>query len=194
MTDASIPQRDLTIEEYLEHERNASARHDLIAGARFPVAEASPRHDRIVENIYRKLSEDTEWARQSEYAGDTPYRVVRTTARLSTPIGSIYYPDVMVLPDDGNEAPPIEHEPCVIVEVVSPETDEIDRQEKWAAYHNIPSLRAYLTVDQDRQRVRSAVRLSDGKWIFTSEVDVGEVRLPCPPGAYIYLADIYRDV
>lgn len=183
MPETSPPQPDLTLEEYIELERDAPTRHDLIAGARFPVAETSARHDRIVDTIFRKVADDAE---------DTEYRVLRNTARLLTPVGSVYYPDVMVVPRSGTENAPIHDDPCLIVEVVSPETDPIDRREKWMAYHTIPTLKAYLMVDQDRPRVDRAFRLSGGEWLFAAEVDDGGFRLPCPPGAELYLAQIYQ--
>lgn len=182
MGESTTPQPDLTLEEYLELERDAPVRSDLVAGTRFPIAETSPRHDHIVENIFRELVDDVE---------DTAYNVFRKSARLLTPIGSIYYPDIMVVPRSGTEDAPIHDDPCLIVEVASPETDEIDRQEKWLAYHTIPTLKAFLVVDWDKPRVHRAFRLSGGEWLFAVEVDDAGFRLPCPPGVDLYLRQIY---
>jgi hypothetical protein len=58
-----------------------------------------------------------------------------------------YYPGVMVVctPDD----PYTEDEPCLVVEVASPNTETTDRREKLAAYKKMSSLRTYLIVAQD---------------------------------------------
>lgn len=59
-----------------------------------------------------------------------------------------YYPDVQVVCRPG---PPDQHfqdEPAVIVEVISERTRRTDEQEKREAYLNLPSLHAYVMLEQ----------------------------------------------
>ena len=42
--------------------------------------------------------------------------------------------------------------PCLIVEVLSESTARIDRREKLLAYQSLPSLQAYLLVEQEARR------------------------------------------
>lgn len=186
MGESTTSRPDLTLEEYLELERDAPTRSDLVAGSRFPIAETSPRHDHIVDNIFRKLTEDVE---------ETEFRVFRNTARLLTPNACVYYPDVMVTPHSTAEDASFHENPCLIVEVATPELDTIDRHEKWIAYSAIPTLMAYLIVNQDRRMVDRAFRLSGGEWLFAVHVDENDgFRLPCPLGAELYLAEIYQNL
>jgi Uma2 family endonuclease len=48
--------------------------------------------------------------------------------------------------------------PALIVEVLSPTTEERDRNEKRIAYQAIPSLREYLIVSQDIPHITHYVR------------------------------------
>jgi Uma2 family endonuclease len=110
--------------------------------------------------------------------------------KVLTPGNPVYYPEVMVTCEPESSNPYVVSNPCPIVEVVSPETEAFDRREKWMACHTIPSLKAYLMVDQDSRSVDRAFRLSGGEWLFAAEVDDSELRLPCPPGADLSLARI----
>lgn len=50
--------------------------------------------------------------------------------------------------------------PTVLVEVLSPSTEAYDRGEKWAHYRRLPSLLAYVLVDQLRPRLEVYERAS----------------------------------
>ena len=182
MKESTKPQPDLTVEQYLELERKAPVRHDLVGGLRHTIPETSQRHDHIVDNIFRELADAAE---------DTLCRVFKKTTRLRTPNGSVYYPDVMVVCEPGTGDPELQHEPCLIVEVTSPGTETIDHREKWGAYNRIPSLKAYLIVDQDRQRVERYFRLESGTWLRAVEIDDGAFHVPCPEIVNLYLVQIY---
>ncbi|PIV87973.1 MAG: Uma2 family endonuclease, partial [Hydrogenophilales bacterium CG17_big_fil_post_rev_8_21_14_2_50_63_12] len=43
--------------------------------------------------------------------------------------------------------------PCLLAEVLSPNTEATDRREKLTAYQRLPSLREYLLIAQDEMRV-----------------------------------------
>jgi Uma2 family endonuclease len=64
-------------------------------------------------------------------------------------------------------------QPRVIVEVLSPETERIDRGEKLRNYQSLPSLDAYVVIDQHRVAVMVHHRL-DGGWgreLLTEKTD-----------------------
>jgi Uma2 family endonuclease len=105
----------------------------------------------------------------------------------------VYYPDVMVACGPPGEHPLLEAEPCVVVEVLSPGTEQIDRREKLLAYKSIPTLRAYLIVHQDRPRVERVWRDEEGTWWDADVVDEGRVPIPCPE-VVLTLADIFEGV
>ena len=72
--------------------------------------------------------------------------------RVSAPY---YYPDVVVTcsgMDIGPESPQYYLEdPLLIVEVLSPSTEIIDRREKMLGYRSLPGLKEYVLVDSEKQ-------------------------------------------
>lgn len=192
MSDPSISQRELTIEQYLELEREAPIRHDRVGGFRHPTAETSPRHDRIVENVYRALVDAAEWLAENAEDKGPPCRISTRTVNLRVPKGDIYYPDVMVVCDAEPEEYGMEHAPCLLVEVMTPGVETIDQFEKWGAYNHIPTLKMYLVVDPDRRRVERFIRATNtGNWLFAVDGGDGEFRIPCPR-SYLKLDWIYE--
>ena len=59
---------------------------------------------------------------------------------------TFYYPDVMVACDENPESIYYREQPILLVEVISPSTERIDRNEKLTVYKNIPTLQEYLIV------------------------------------------------
>jgi Uma2 family endonuclease len=69
--------------------------------------------------------------------------------RLRVGDTAVYYPDVQVVCDPSDTEEMFKSRPCVIVEVLSPNTESIDLREKLVAYHAVDSLDAYLIVWRD---------------------------------------------
>ncbi|NET57585.1 MAG: Uma2 family endonuclease, partial [Symploca sp. SIO2E6] len=79
--------------------------------------------------------------------------------------GPFHYPDVMVSCDERDlQARKVIHHPCLIVEVLSPSTEAVDRGLKFRHYRRIDTLTEYVLIDPDRISVE-CYRLNDrGKW------------------------------
>lgn len=107
------------------------------------------------------------------------------------------YPDVTVYCND-----PIYHDnrtdtitnPLILVEVLSPATELIDRKKKLEEYTRIDSLQVYMLIAQDKPRVEVFQRDESNNWIYkdvngmdaTIQVTVFGTQLT------IQLAEIYR--
>lgn len=102
-----------------------------------------------------------------------------------------YYPDVMVACGSEVGSPLFEEEPCLLVEVISPSTEAIDRREKLLAYKKLSSLKCYLIVHQEELRVERHWRDEEGVWWQADLVGEGRVPVPCPK-TELTLADIYE--
>lgn len=77
---------------------------------------------------------------------------------------SYYYPDIMVTCEPFDAKSVFKSVPVLLVEILSPSTSAIDRREKLIAYRKIESLREYLIVHQDRQKVEIHRRTSESTW------------------------------
>lgn len=168
----------LSVEDYLEGEKDATVKHEYVHGEVFALAGASDVHNTVALNIALAL---TPAARQKDcrvYTSDMKVRVEDV----------FYYPDVMFVCDDGPD-PHYKTMPCVIVEVLSPGTLRTDTNEKRYAYLKMPSLQLYLLVDSRRRFVWGLYRTKTG-WqerVFTE----GEaVPVPCAE-VELTASDIY---
>lgn len=86
----------------------------------------------------------------------------------------------------------IEHAPCLVVEVISPGTESIDRREKMLNYRKMPSLRAYLIVDQDRRWIERHWLDENGEWRHGG-LDEGSIPIPCPETS-LSLDEVYENL
>lgn len=57
--------------------------------------------------------------------------------------------------------------PSLIVEVLSPSTENYDRTSKFEQYKLIESLRDYLLVSSEQVRAELHTRQPDGQWLLT---------------------------
>ncbi len=179
------PVMRLSIEEYLQGELESEIRHEFYDGMVYAMAGAGRRHNIITLNIATQLRQG---------ARGTTCRSFMADMKLYLPaINRFYYPDIIVACEtDDNQEFYIE-KPCLIVEVLSPTTEGIDRREKLHAYQEIPSLKAYIMVSQDTQKAELYKR--DGEiWQYILLDDKDDI-LPIPClNLSIAMAEIYEDV
>lgn len=184
METLAAPPGLISIEEYLELEQSSPIKHEYVGGMIFALAGGSDRHNRIAGNFYIAL-------RQA--ARQTPCRVYMSDMRLY--VGNVlYYPDVMVACEESEtDNPTFRRDPCLLVEVLSPSTESADRREKLLIYRQIPTLQAYLIVDQNSRRVERHFRGENGIWQRADFVNDGVVPVPCPH-AELTLAVMYEEL
>jgi Uma2 family endonuclease len=172
-------------EAYLAEESSRPERWEYLAGAVYQMAGASAGHNRIVGNMFAALRNQLANGPCEIFATDLKVRIRTNTAEF------YYYPDLTV---DGSRLPngaQFAEQPKVIVEVLSPETERIDRGEKLRNYQSLPSLDAYVLVDQQRWAVTAYRRHegSFGRELLTAASD--QLLLPTI-GCAVALAVIYE--
>jgi Uma2 family endonuclease len=87
--------------------------------------------------------------------------------------------DVVVTCSAIDLSTPVIAEPVIIVEVMSPSSEADDAGRKWFSYRNVPSLRHYLVLSQDRRVVQVHSRAGD-LW-RERFVSAGAIELDEPP-------------
>ena len=175
----------INIDEYLRGEDSSEIRHEFVYGEVFAMAGASDRHGIITGNIFGNLWNHLRNDRCQPFSENMKLRADAQT---------FYYPDVIVACDETTESSYYRTEPILLVEVLSPSTERIDRTEKLAIYKNIPTLREYLIVLQDKMLVEIHRKLENGGWQteIYDEIDA-EIRLDSVE-LTLTLAEIYRRV
>jgi Uma2 family endonuclease len=184
MTESFVRHVPMSVEDYLRFEEASPIRHEYVAGEVYAMTGTTTRHNRIAGNIYAYLR---------GAARGTRCRVYMESVKLRAARELFYYPDVMVA--CGSDEPIlIVDNPSVIIEIVSPSTSSTDRREKLAAYRSMPSVEAYLVVEQNRRRVTRHWRDTEGNWGYSVVQDREVVPLPKPVGAELPLDAIYEDI
>jgi len=172
----------ISVEEYLRLEQTSEIRHEYVDGYLYAMTGASKRHNRLIFNFQNLVS---------DAADDQGCEVYSSSVKVAVSERAIYYPDLLVTCDPGDDDPYISRRPCLILEVLSPSTARTDRHEKFFAYLRIPSLRAYLIVHQDRHLVERNWRDNATDDWRTQLISGGIVPLPCPD-VELTVEDIYR--
>jgi Uma2 family endonuclease len=160
--------RYVTPEAYLAAEGTRSQKHEYLAGVEYAMAGTNLGHNRIVRNLVVELTRQLDGSPCEAMASDIKVRIRTNTAEF------YYYPDVTVDCSNGANSALFAEQPRVIFEVLSPETERIDRGEKLRNYQSLPSLDAYVLVDQHRLGV-IVYRREDGGWTreaLTAAADV----------------------
>lgn len=142
---------------YLELERTSQIRHEYVGGTIQAMAGASRSHNVIAGNIFAAIHGHLRGKPCRAFMNDM-------RLRLNYPNGQqvYYYPDIMVtcrqMPDPNHV-----EEPAVIIEVLSRDTEDVDRREKFFSYTGLSSLNCYVLVDQYRRQVEVFQR-ADAGW------------------------------
>lgn len=173
-------------QEYLEGEKQSDVKHEYIDGYIYAMAGASKRHNKITLNIAMSLSAASRKTPCDVYTSDMKVRAVGKK--------SYFYPDVVVSCDEDDADDYYLEKPCLIVEVLSKSTEKRDRSEKLLSYMNIPTLKAYLLVEQEKPEAELFYRKADGDWWVESVEGLDAViKLPCP-NMDLSLADVYQAI
>ena len=187
---AAQPQARLTPDEYLAIERQAETKSEYVDGEMFAMSRVSPPHALIVANVCSELR---------RLLVDRPCFVFSTDLRLRVEATELYcYPDVMVVCDTprfvDDERDTLLN-PSLIVEVLSPSTEDWDRGGKFAHYRTIESVTDYLLVRQDSFHVELFHRAPEGRhWIFT-EVEGADATVELASvGVRLEFGQIYHKV
>jgi Uma2 family endonuclease len=176
--------KPLTFEEYLRLEESHEIRHEFVDGFMFAMAGASDEHNLISLNIATQARAATR---------NTNCRAYHTDMKLRTPNGIGYYPDVFITCDDNDKGKKVKQSPCLIIEVLSPSTEDIDRGEKWLNYQKSSSLKMYVLVRQDQKFLETYKRNPDGTWQYTILEENGTLEFSCVDFS-MTLEEIYEDV
>lgn len=158
-------------EDYLAGELTSTVRHEFVNGDVFAMTGASLRHNALVGNLHVALR---------AHLRGTPCRVFFEAVKLHVARdNAYYYPDLMVTCSDQAQMLTTDEyvvsDPVLVVEVLSPATEHIDRREKLLSYRKLPSLREYLLVAQDGRDITLYRRTGAVAWdefVFRAGEDI----------------------
>jgi Uma2 family endonuclease len=185
---SAIPKHKMTMEEYIEFDKNNEGRWEYFDGEVIEMAGGTLNHNQIASNISRILGNKLEEKGCRALPGDM---------RLKAPKALPYrYPDVVVACGE----PIIEKiqgqemlvNPLLIIEVLSPSTAQYDYSVKFTAYQSIESFQEYLLVAQDRPQVTQYVRQPDEQWLRRDIEGIESVLKFASVDCELTFGEIYR--
>lgn len=148
MTSAAHRRRH-TFADYLDiEERSPAVKHELVHGEILAMAGGSIEHAALSLAFGGLLMSHLRGGPCRAYSSDLRIRI--REAEVAT------YADATVVCDPVErdpDSPTHVTNPRVVVEVLSPSTEEYDREEKRLYYQRLASLREYVLVAQDRRYV-----------------------------------------
>lgn len=167
-------QHVFSFEEYVEVAERSPQRVEFWAGTILDMSGGSPRHSAICSNLSGILH--AQLRGQPCRAYDANLRLRAVAANRAT------YGDVIVVcgeleRDPSDKTRQTVLNPKVIIEVLSPSTENDDRGAKLDCYKTITSVELVILVAQDQVQVTVHRRQPDGSFARASQ-DAGTVELP----------------
>lgn len=147
----------ITVDAYIEGEQRSEVRHEYIGGQVYVMSGGSEAHNMLCGNLYSALRQHFRGKPCKAFMADMKLRLSIAEDDI------FYYPDVMVTCDPSDDAKYYKTEPTVLVEVLSPSTERLDRREKFLSYQSLPSLEEYVLVDQEQVKVTCFRRANEWK-------------------------------
>ena len=152
---ATQPNPLMSVRQYMELLQKSDVRYEFWEGEVVAMAGASLRHNQITMNIgglaWQQLRGKDCSAAQSDQLVKAEWKQ------------RYLFPDVVIHCKNGRiEQSFVEAvlDPVVVVEVLSPSTERVDRTEKFESYSKIESLKELVLVSQERQIVEHFYRES----------------------------------
>jgi len=189
--------RRYTVQEYLEMEKASQEKHEYFEGEIFPLhrpdvtsmSGAGMNHNEIFTNLFLKIGDSLK---------GQPCRPFDSDMRMNIPQNTLFtYPDISIY---CNEIKHMEEDedtvllPTVIIEILSPATEEYERCLKFKLYRDIPSLKEYIMIDSTEISVEAFHINENQNWELKEYKSIDESLQFFSLGLNVMLKDIYQHV
>lgn len=176
-------------QEYLAYEDSIEGKAEYYNGVIVDMAGGSENHSLISMNMGGSLFAALK---------GTPCRVYDSNFKVELSEDSVYgYPDVLVVCGETQKSKlrgDICKNPSIAIEVLSEGTRQRDHGFKHFYYRQIPSLREFITIEQNYPFVTVHWRNADDQWIIDLYASIDDrVKIPSL-GISIPMRDIYANV
>lgn len=183
------PETTYSIEEYFELEAQSIEKLEYYDGKITKMPGASYVHNRVATNVLVALG----YALQ-----DSKFEVNNSDTKIHIPsIESFVYPDAVVICEKPlfyqNRVDTILN-PLLVVEVLSPSTEDYDRGEKFYLYRSLASFKEYVVIHQNHILLSTFYRLNERDWRTSDVANLSESIHLQSVDVKLKLSDIYRGI
>lgn len=149
----------ITEEKYLESEETSAERHEYYKGEVFAMSGGSINHESIIGDSYFAIR---------SHLQKKSCKVFTSNLKIHIEANSLFtYPDLSIFCEQLKTYKTRQDavtNPTVIIEVLSPSTQNYDRGDKFMLYRDIPSLKEYLLISSTQVLVEHYIKQEDNKW------------------------------
>lgn len=184
MTALSAHHELLTVEEFLAAEPGYFEKHEYLGGMVYAMAGASTAHNTINTNLTGTLFNQLRGRRCQAFSSEMKARLQLSGSTY------FYYPDAMIVCGGAGLGASWCEQPSVIFEIISESTRSHDERDKRMGYLTLPSLDAYVRIEQDRREIVVERRTPAGWQLEVLTAD-GVVHLPTVEVEFP-VADLYE--
>jgi Uma2 family endonuclease len=183
------PKQKMTLEQYLAFERASETRHEYLNGEIYAMVGATEKHNTISVSLVLSLGPQVRKQGCRLYTNDMRLKVSAT--------GLYTYPDITVVCGDRKFDDKYKDtllNPTLIIEVLSPSTENYDRGEKFRHYRALPSLQTYVLVYQDSPRIEQYVRRKVDMWEYKETIGLDAEAELESINCIMSLMQVYEDI
>ncbi len=177
----------ISVQEYLAGEQVSDVKHEYVGGTVHAMVGATIAHNIIATNVLGALREQLKDSPCREFNSDMKVRI-RTASGIR-----FYYPDAQMVCQSNPQTETFQDSPVLIIEVLSDSTRRVDEEEKKENYLTIPSLYAYVMLEQYAPQAVVHRRTATGFERLACQQPDSAIDLP-EIGVELSFAELYRDV
>ncbi|MGB3137786.1 MAG: Uma2 family endonuclease [Nodosilinea sp.] len=159
----------MTAQDYLTWESQQELRYEFVDGDVFAMTGGTLPHNDIAINLLTALR---------PHIRAQGCRINIADAKVNVTPSTYRYPDLVVSCDERDQAAldAIQY-PKLIVEVLSPGTEALDRGDKFKEYRTLPSLEEYVLISSTEVNVEIYRRGEGRMWLYTAYQSGDTIRL-----------------
>ena len=184
-----FPHHHYTLEEYFALERVGEARYEYWDGDILCMSGGSLQHYLICEHLRTKLAEVLRGRECQPFSGGVPIKTP-TLLPYRYPNASVVCGKINVEKINGID---VLTNPILVVEVLSPGTEQLDKEAKRRAYQKITSLKEYLIVSQDAPHI-TQYRRQGRRWVRQDFGDLKAALELTSINSQVLISDIYEGI
>jgi Uma2 family endonuclease len=174
----------MTPQEFLAWEETQELRYEYINGEIVAMTGGTIPHNDLAVNLLLLLAPHVKSRGCRINVSDVKVKMRRR----------FRYPDLVVTCDDRDKtAIKLFQYPKLLVEVLSPSTESVDRGEKFQEYRNISTLQEYVLISSDRMYIEVFRRSQGRVWLYES-YEAGETVVLASVEFECAIAQIYDGI
>lgn len=154
-------ERKYTFEEYLVLEAKADYKNEFIDGKIVAMSGGSFDHNTIAQNAGNAVSNGIRHKNKKCRVANSDQKIYIQEYKKGA------YPDVSVFcdkPEFYNKRKDVLTNPVLIIEVLSPSTENYDQGKKFTQYRSLPSFKEYVLISQNEAKVETWYKQEENVW------------------------------